>query len=74
MVTEVIIAQNRFTRTPQADILNLDVEDLEFASKNLPDQGKEAVPGRVNKAAAFHFLAEIYLWQKIQKAVKLPLK
>jgi len=72
MVTEVInYAKTDFTRTPQADILNLIVEDLEFASKNLPDPGKEAAPGRVNKAAAFHFLAEIYLWQKnYQKAVE----
>ncbi len=59
-----------FTRAPQADILNQIVADLKFASENLPDPGAESEVGKVNKAAAFHFLAEAYLWQKdYQKAV-----
>ncbi len=70
LVTEVInTAKTDFKRTPQADILKLIVEDLKFASENLPDPGKEPATGRVNKAAALHFLAEAYLWQKdYQKA------
>ena len=71
LVTEVInTAKTDFTRTPQADILNLIVEDLAFAAENLPDPGDEKADGRVNKGAALHFLAEAYLWQKeYQKAV-----
>jgi hypothetical protein len=71
LITEVIrSAITDFTRTPQADILNFMVEDLVFASENLPDPGSEKSTGRVNKAAALHYLAEAYLWQKeFQKAV-----
>jgi starch-binding outer membrane protein, SusD/RagB family len=71
LVTDIInTAKTDFTRTPQADILKLMVEDLKFASENLPDPNKVAATGRVNKAAALHFLAEAYLWQKdYQKAV-----
>jgi hypothetical protein len=71
LVTEVInTAKTDFFRTPQDDILKFIVEDLEFASQNLPDPGKEKAPGKVNKGAAYHFLAEAYLWQKeYQKAV-----
>lgn len=71
LVTDVIkTAITDFTRTPQADILKQIVEDLKFASENLPEPGSEKAVGKVNKAAAFHFLAEAYLWQKdFQKAV-----
>jgi starch-binding outer membrane protein, SusD/RagB family len=71
IITEVIkSAKTDFTRSPQADVLKLIVEDLKFASENLPDPGSEKATGRVNKAAALHFLAEAYLWQKdYQKAV-----
>ncbi|HZK60601.1 MAG TPA: RagB/SusD family nutrient uptake outer membrane protein [Anaerovoracaceae bacterium] len=59
-----------FTRAPQADILKQIVADLKFASENLPEPGAESAVGKVNKAAALHFLAEAYLWQKdYQKAV-----
>ncbi len=70
LVTEVInTAKTDFTRTPQADILNLIVEDLKYASENLPDPASVPATGRVSKAAALHFLAEAYLWQKdYQKA------
>ena len=70
IVTEVIKSvKTDFTRSPQSDVLKLIVEDLKFASENLPDPGKEKAVGRVNKAAAFHYLAEAYLWQKeYQKA------
>jgi hypothetical protein len=71
LVTEVInTAKTDFTRTPQADILNLIVEDLKYASENLPDPANVPATGRVSKAAALHFLAEAYLWQKdYQKAL-----
>ena len=71
LVTEVInTAKTDFTRTPQADILNLIVEDLKYASENLPAPASVPATGRVSKAAALHFLTEAYLWQKdYQKAV-----
>lgn len=71
LITNVIkSAITDFTRAPQADILKLIVADLKFASENLPDPGAEKAVGKISKAAAFHFLAEAYLWQKdYQKAV-----
>lgn len=49
-----------FTRTPKSEVLNQCVEDLEFASKNLPSIAT-AVDGRINNLVAYHYLAEIYL-------------
>ena len=71
IVDEVIkSAKTDFVRDPQADVLNVIIADLVYASENLPDPGEEDAPGRVNKAAAFHYLAEAYLWvEDYQKAV-----
>lgn len=71
IITEVIkTARTDFSRSSQTDVLKLIVEDLIFASENLPVPGKEKAVGRVNKGAALHFLAEAYLWQKeYQKSV-----
>ena len=48
-----------FKRDSRADVYKLCVEDFEFAGKNLPAKVNE--PGRVVKAAAYHYLSEMYI-------------
>ena len=48
-----------FIRNPKTDVLNFILEDLEFATQNLPVVNKQ--DGRLTKAAADHLLAETYL-------------
>lgn len=50
-----------YTRTPKAEVLNKMIDDLKFASANLPQNADNAVPGRLTKWVAEHLLAEIYL-------------
>jgi len=71
LVTDVInTAKTDFIRDPQSEVLNLIVEDLEYAAQYLPDPGNEDAPGRVTKGAALHYLSEAYLWKgEYQKAV-----
>lgn len=62
-------AKTDFVRAPKADVYKLMEEDLTFAVANLPVRGKEEAPGRINQAAAGHFLTELYLNQaKYQQA------
>lgn len=48
-----------FTRDSREDVYKFIIEDLKFASENLPESTTE--PGRVVKAAADHYLAEVYV-------------
>lgn len=48
-----------FTRDSREDVYRFIVEDLNFASENLPETTSE--PGRVVKAAADHYLSEVYI-------------
>lgn len=48
-----------FKRDSRADVYKLCVEDFEFAGKYLPAKVNE--PGRVVKAAAYHYLSEMYI-------------
>jgi len=50
-----------YTRTPKAEVLAKMIEDLKFASANLPQDPDKVVPGRLTKSVADHLLAEIYL-------------
>ncbi|MDH6533630.1 RagB/SusD family nutrient uptake outer membrane protein [Parabacteroides sp. 52] len=50
-----------YTRTPKAEVIAKMIEDLKFASANLPQNPDNVVPGRLTKAVADHLLAEIYL-------------
>ncbi len=50
-----------FTRTPKAEVLQKMIEDLEFASANLPDDPDKVTVGRLTKWAAEHMLSEVYL-------------
>ena len=71
IVTEAIKApKDDFTRASVADVYDVIVNDLKFASAKLPVGGKEEDPGRITQGAAWHFLAEAYLSQgKNQEAV-----
>lgn len=48
-----------FTRNSRADVYQQCVDDLEFAGQNLPATVSE--PGRIVKAAAYHYLSEMYI-------------
>lgn len=50
-----------FTRTPKAEVLSKIIEDLEFASAHLPEDPDKIEPGRLNKWAAEHLMADICL-------------
>ncbi|MEE9364998.1 MAG: RagB/SusD family nutrient uptake outer membrane protein [Cellulophaga sp.] len=48
-----------YTRQPVTEVLEFIVQDLEYASQNLPETTERE--GKLVKAAAQHFLAEMYL-------------
>jgi starch-binding outer membrane protein, SusD/RagB family len=48
-----------FTRNPKAEVYSFIIDDLEFASKNLPEANNRN--GKLSKAAADHLLAELYI-------------
>lgn len=50
-----------FTRTPKAEVLDKMIEDLKFASANLPENPDDVVPGRLTKWAVEQLLCETYL-------------
>ncbi|WP_028375445.1 RagB/SusD family nutrient uptake outer membrane protein [Leeuwenhoekiella sp. MAR_2009_132] len=61
LVTEEVTAPKiDFVRASKEDVLNQVVEDLTFASQNLPSI-TEATDGRINNLVAYHYLAETYL-------------
>jgi len=48
-----------WTRTPKAEVFAQMEQDLLFAEQHLPEQASD--PGKVTKAVAQHYLAELYL-------------
>lgn len=48
-----------FTRNSKTEVYNFIIDDLEFASKNLPAANNR--DGKLSKAAADHLLAEMYI-------------
>ena len=53
-----------FTRTPKDEVLQHIIDDFEFAAANLPEDPDAVKPGELTKWAAYHFLAEMYNFQK----------
>ncbi len=53
-----------FTRTPKEEVLGYIIDDLEFATKHLPEDPDKVKPGKLTKWAAYHLLSEMYLFQK----------
>ncbi|WP_345233539.1 RagB/SusD family nutrient uptake outer membrane protein [Olivibacter ginsenosidimutans] len=50
-----------FTRMPKMEVIQHMIDDLKFASENLPDNPDALEDGRLTKWAALHYLAEDYL-------------
>lgn len=50
-----------FTRTAKADVVNKMIEDLVYASENLPSNPDQVLDGELTKYAALHYLAEAYI-------------
>lgn len=62
IVEEEISSPRRdFVRASKAETLAFAIADLEFAAANLPGIDDLVAEGRVNNAAALHFLAELYI-------------
>jgi len=59
ITTEITEPKFDFVRTPTSEILDFMIEDLKFASSNLPVTNPGN--GRLSKAAADHILAETYI-------------
>lgn len=53
-----------FTRTPKDEVLQHIIDDFKFASENLPSDPDAVKPGELTKWAAYHYLAEMYNFQK----------
>jgi hypothetical protein len=67
-LNEVTSPKRDYTRATREAVYQLCIDDLKFASENLPDINHVKAQGKVSKEAAFHFLAELYLatheWDK----------
>jgi len=59
---EIVKPRYDYVRATKTEVLNFIVEDLIFASQNLPVTTTQ--PGRIVKAAADHYLCETYLGLK----------
>lgn len=62
IVLEEITAPKRdFVRASRDEVWQQAVQDLLFASQNLPEVADVREEGRISKAVAFHLLAEVYI-------------
>lgn len=59
-----------FTRTPKAEVLQHVIDDLIFASENLPTDPDKVKDGKLTCWAADHLLSEMYLLQGNYKAAE----
>jgi len=50
-----------FTRMPKMEVMQHVIDDLKYASENLPDNPDALEDGKLTKWAALHYLAEDYL-------------
>lgn len=67
---EVTSPKRDYTRASRAEVYQQSIEDLVFATQNLPDISNVKADGRISKEAANHYLAELYLaTQQWDKAV-----
>ncbi|MGM9738470.1 MAG: RagB/SusD family nutrient uptake outer membrane protein [Candidatus Cryptobacteroides sp.] len=53
-----------FTRTPKDEVLGHIIDDLTFATENLPENPDNVKTGKLTKWAAYHLLSEMYLLKK----------
>lgn len=58
---EITTPRRDFVRATREETYRLAATDLLFAAQNLPEKKDVKAPGRLNRSAAYHFLAEMYL-------------
>ncbi|MDH5827106.1 RagB/SusD family nutrient uptake outer membrane protein [Sphingobacterium faecium] len=51
-----------FTRAPKQEVIQNMIADLKYAAENLPENPGSVEDGKLTKWAAYHYLAEAYLW------------
>lgn len=69
VLDEIETQRTDFVRATRAEVYNQAIDDLKFASTNLPDIAA-VKDGEVSNVAAYHLLAEVYLANKqYQEAV-----
>lgn len=61
VLEEVTSPRRDFVRATKEETIAQAISDMKFAADNLPSVVNVAAPGRVNNAAANHFLAELYI-------------
>lgn len=61
VLEEITSPKTDFVRETREATYNQAISDMEFAAQNLPDVNKVSAQGRVNSAAANHFLSELYI-------------
>ncbi|MDO6809950.1 RagB/SusD family nutrient uptake outer membrane protein [Zobellia galactanivorans] len=61
VLEEISSPRRDFERSSIDETLNQAIQDLEFAALNLPGVSEVKADGRLNNAAANHYLAELYL-------------
>src|SRR5690606_30244881 len=62
IILEEITAPRRdFVRAGREEVFRQCVEDLVFASQNLPEINQVPAEGRLSKAVAFHLLSEVHI-------------
>jgi starch-binding outer membrane protein, SusD/RagB family len=64
VLEEITSPKRDFVRASRDQVWAKCVEDLAFATQNLPEITNVAADGRISKAVAWHLLSEIYLNQK----------
>ncbi len=64
VLEEISSPKRDFVRASREQVWAQCVEDLTFATQNLPEITNVAAEGRISKAVAYHLLSEIYLNQK----------
>ncbi|WP_299547783.1 RagB/SusD family nutrient uptake outer membrane protein [Seonamhaeicola sp.] len=61
VLEEISGPQRDFVRASKEETLNQAISDMEFAAANLPDVTQVSAQGKLNSAAANHYLAELYI-------------
>ncbi|AUP79227.1 RagB/SusD family nutrient uptake outer membrane protein [Flavivirga eckloniae] len=61
VLDEISTPSRDFTRATLAETLDQAIQDFEYAASILPGVAEVAAPGRLNNAAANHYLAELYI-------------
>ena len=61
LIEQINSPKTDFTRATRDQILNQIIEDLTYASENLPEINSVSKDGKVSNLVALHYLAETYI-------------